>query len=120
MRDALRALVEAAQAESARAATGGAPCDPPAADDVLSLLLALLARARLPGLVPLCVYCDTFLCMTESSSHKGELGYALANLPAATEHVRGRQAQPLCAQPGHNGAPGPRAGGRAGAPGGAG
>ena len=75
----------------------------PCADDVLSLMVVLLARARVKHLVAAAVYMDTFLCMTEATSHKGELGYALANFMAACEYVRSKDVARLCAEWEENG-----------------
>jgi hypothetical protein len=83
---------------------GGAGAVPmPCADDVLSLMVVLLARGRVRHLVASAVYMDTFLCMTEATSHKGELGYALANFMAACEYCRSKDVARLCAEWEENG-----------------
>jgi hypothetical protein len=92
LRDSMRRLADAVQ---------GGPADPsaaPAADDMLSLMVVLLARSRMRSLVAEAVYCDTFLCMTEATSHKGELGYALATFMATCEYVRSKDVARLCAE----------------------
>ena len=58
----------------------------------------LLARARVHHLVANAVYMDTFLCIAESTSNKGELGFALANFMAACEYVRSKDVARLCAE----------------------
>ena len=92
LRDTMRRLADAVQ---------GGPTDAsaaPAADDMLSLMVVLLARSRMRCLVAEAVYCDTFLCMTEATSHKGELGYALATFMATCEYVRSKDVARLCAE----------------------
>jgi len=97
--DANAAATEAQQQQERARSSMPMPC----ADDVLSLMVVLLARARVKHLVAAAVYMDTFLCMTEATSHKGELGYALANFMAACEYVRSKDVARLCAEWEENG-----------------
>jgi len=107
VRDTLKALVDNVQAlrppPGAQGEAQPPPMPMPCADDVLSLMVLLLARARVRNLVAACVYMDTFLCMTEATSHKGELGYALANFLAACEYARSRDVARLCSEWEENG-----------------
>lgn len=99
LRDTMRRLADAVQGAPAAGQQGSsASSAAPAADDMLSLMVVLLARSRMRCLVAEAVYCDTFLCMTEATSHKGELGYALATFMATCEYVRSKDVARLCAE----------------------
>ena len=117
IRDTLRRLADAvsavnqAEAEESAAAAASSSSEshhslgglPLAADDMLSIMVVLLARSRVRCLVAEAVYCDTFLCMTEATSHKGELGFALTTFMAACEYVRSKDVARLCTEWEENG-----------------
>lgn len=88
IRDTLRLLADGAQRmqqEAGPSEFGGAM---PSADDLLTLVIAMLLRARPFGLVSTATYVDFFLCVHSPTSHKGELGFSLANFLAGCEYLR--------------------------------
>ncbi|KAK3265711.1 hypothetical protein CYMTET_25630 [Cymbomonas tetramitiformis] len=60
----------------------------PCADDLLSLVVLLITRANVHHLVANATYMDNFLSLRVPFSHKGELGYVLANFMAAVEYIK--------------------------------
>ena len=67
---------------------GGDEDDPMNADDLLLVLLALVARAKPERAYSLVRYVETFHALV-SNAHKGEEGFALANFSGAVRYARG-------------------------------
>jgi hypothetical protein len=67
---------------------GGDKGDPMNADDLLLVLLVLVARARPARVYSLVKYVETFHALV-SNAHKGEEGFALANFSGAVHYARG-------------------------------
>lgn len=68
-------------------ADGDEPAPAPSTDDLLSLLVVLVAKARLRHPVSLAMYMDSFHALI-GSQHVGEIGYALANFYGAVQYAR--------------------------------
>lgn len=73
------------------------PDSVPGTDDLLSLLVVLVARARPARAVSLAAYMDGFHALV-GAGHKGELGFALANFLGAVQYVRSEQMRELLAR----------------------
>ena len=71
-----------------------APAAIPSTDDLLSLLVVLVAKARPKRAVSLAAYMDAFHALV-GSAHKGELGFALANFLGAIQYIRSEQMDDL-------------------------
>ena len=73
--------------------SGGAASAPrasdaiPGTDDLLSLLVLLVAKARPRHAVSLAEYVDGFHALV-GGGHEGELGFALANFLGAIQYIR--------------------------------
>ena len=63
------------------------PAPAPGTDDLLSLLVVLLAKCGLASPVSLAMYADSFHVLL-GSQHSGEIGYALANFYGAVQYAR--------------------------------
>lgn len=66
------------------------PASIPSTDDLLSLLVVLVAKARPTRAVSLAAYMDAFHALV-GTAHKGELGFALANFLGAIQYIRSEQ-----------------------------
>ena len=73
------------------------PDSVPGTDDLLSLLVVLVARARPTRAVSLAAYMDGFHALV-GAGHKGELGFALANFLGAVQYVRSEQMREMLAR----------------------
>ena len=63
------------------------PASVPGTDNLLSLLVVLVARARPARAVSLAAYMAAFRALI-GTAHKGELGFALANFLGAVQYIR--------------------------------
>lgn len=81
----------AAMATTHALRAGAADHEPMNADDLLFVLVAVIARAKIPRPASLAAYVETFHALL-SNAHKGERGFALAHLAAAVRFAGGDEA----------------------------
>lgn len=73
---------------------GGSDDEPMSADDLLLVLVALIARAKTPQIFSLVKYVETFHALL-SNAHKGEQGFALTHFVAAVHFAKSEEASRL-------------------------
>lgn len=73
---------------------GGSDDEPMSADDLLLVLVALIARAKTPQILSLVKYVETFHALL-SNAHKGEQGFALTHFVAAVHFAKSEEASRL-------------------------